>query len=413
MDADKFTVEELKNIEEMNKHLIDERSKGGTGRPFNGPVDDVVGSGLDENMANEIKARQNAYAATGAVSEGSLDSVASSSGVAHMESTIQHMQTQRAKEGYVDPRSIDAIVGAGGAEGMENEIKTRQNQNAVSGHIHEGSLDNVAGSDAAESVAAEIRTRQYQNAARGAVNEGSLDNVAASDNVEQVEATIRHMVAERAQKGAINEGSADNAAVSGNYDKNARVREIIESADARTYFPQLLSDPTKFDPAKFKTAVTGGIRSNEALENFFNGYIENLSTAITLSKTGQPKEDGQVIANPKQTIEGYLNVYSNLIYELKVQDAVVNFDKLKFPDEIKEDLLSAQKSLCEPGEVFAMPIPARTPGNEPMEVLGDAASVINHINGYTPQGFIGRVIGPNPNYVPVQDATVITEMGPQ
>ena len=321
-----------------------------------------------ESMEAEIRDRQYKYAASGVVSEKLLDNIAASDNVESLEAAIRHGQTERAKEGYVFPKSLDSIVGSGQSESME----------------------------------AEIRDRQYKYAASGVVSEKSLDNIAASDNVESLEAAIRHGQTERAKEGAINEGSADNAAVFGNYDKNARVRQLIESAGAKKYFADLAVNPIISNPEEFKAAVAGGINSNEVLDKFFDSYVENFSSAITSSKV-EGSSQGNQSCDAKQILENYLNVYSNLIYELKAQEASVDFNKLKFPDEIKDDLLSVQSSLCEAGGVFGMPIPNKCQGYEPMEVMGDAASVINLINGYTPQGFIGRVLGPNPNYVQHQE----------
>ena len=279
------------------------------------------------------------------------------------------LREERGKEGYPNPKSLDNIAGSNEAPHLENTIKYMSTERDKEGYINEGSIDNIAG----------------------------------SDNATHLENTIKYMSAERAREGYINEGSIDNAAVLGNYDKNARERQLAESADAKKYFSELATNPTIKNIDEFKSAVSDSIKSNEVLNKFFDSYIENFSSAIVSSKGSKAQEDQNI--DHKEVIENYLNVYSNLIHELKDQEANIDFNRIKFPDELKDDLISAQKSLCAPGEVFGMPIPTKLPGTDyqPMQLMGDAVSVINQINGYTPQGFIGRILGPNPDYIQEQN----------
>ena len=298
---------------------------------------------------------------------------------------------------------------------------------ATEGFRHTGTIDGLTNEQLA-SMAAEIRTRQYQDAARETYSDhGSYDKMSDKEisSLENMTATLR---AEHAVSGGndsairgnyeseILNGNIENTearvayqrtqhAVSGNgftfYGSvenmdnishlEAQVKQQkMDDAWAIAYFAGLNQKPLIEDSSEFKAAVGRSIQSNRIINKFFDEFTETLGTKLYALKNLAPNEVDAIAAS-KETIEGFLNIYGKFVYELKVQEASIDYEGLQMPDFIKEALWQQQRRL---GITFAMPIPARYNGQEPFALMGDAVSVINAMNGYT-KGYQGQVLGQN------------------
>ena len=374
MNLEEFSLEELRLFSNITKHMQAERAVEGKHTAY-GPSEQ---QSLENQtlQADMIKNNQYEQASKSAFDHfGSFDKL-SAEEQDFLGRAIKHMQAERAVEGR--------LTAYGPSEQQSLEEQTLQ--------------------------ADMIKHNQYENASRAVEdNYGSYDKLSESQ-ITSLKNMIAFMRQERAVSGTgtVHHGSIDDVIVSGNYGhlESARLDQKISTAFAKKYLDGVAKDPKTVNEEDFRSSVTDGIRSNEVLDKFYTQYVESLSSKIASLKTVD-KTDAEAMATAKGEIEGYLGVYSKLMYELKVQDASVDFDKLKFPDEIKDDLFQAQKSF---DSAFEMPIPGKIGEYQPMQAMGDAISVINRINGYTPQGYIGKILGENPDYTPDQRLEPVAEI---
>jgi len=233
-------------------------------------------------------------------------------------------------------------------------------------------------------------------------NDSSIrGNIESMDekSISELESMTSHLRTEYAVSGGNDSsirGNIESDILEGNVSHlEAQVKQQkIDDAWAITYFKGLNENPRIVNEQEFKAAVGRSIQSNRIINKFFDEYTEILGTKLFALKHLE-RNQTELIEESKRLIEGYLNVYGRFMFELKMQEASINYEAMQMPDFIKENLWQQQRRL---GVTFAMPIPARYNGREPFSLMGDAVSVINTMNGYTPGGYRGRILGENPEF---------------
>ena len=311
-----------------------------------------------------------------------------------LEEMIRHQDYNRASEGGVlHHGTIDGLT-AEEINAMATEIRTRQYGDAArTTYSDHGSYDKMSAEDIALEEA-RVGFQNTQNAISGGNDSairGNIDSLVRDGDIVSEEARVKFQTQAHAVSGNAFDayGSVENMDNVSHLEAQVK-QQKLDDAWAISYFSGLNQKPLIENPAEFKAAVSRSIQSNRIINKFFEDFTDTLGTKLFALRNVATNETDAIAAS-KETIERYLNVYGKFMYELKVQEASIDYEALQMPDFIKEAIWQQQRRL---GITFAMPIPARYNGQEPFALVGDAVSVINAMNGYT-QGFKGQVLGEN------------------
>lgn len=354
MNFEDLSIKELENISNMINHLKTERAKQ-SGEKNYGSYDAMTSQELS-SREQEIKTRIYDDAKKTVYSEyGSFDKMTDNE-LSSLGNMVSHLINERAKQG---------------------------------GFNHYGTTDNMTSGEL-DAQASEIKARQYADAAKSTYSEyGSYDKM--SDNEIK---SLESMISNNRREYAVSGGN--DSSIRGNIESAEDISHLEaavkqqkkDDAWAIEYFKELNKNPKIIDMTEFKAAVSRSIQSNRIINKFFDEYTDALGTKLyELKKTDPTQTD--VVTVCKEAIENYLNVYSTFMFELKMQEASIDYQALQIPDYIKESIWDQQRKF---GITFAMPIPARYNDRAPLELLGDAVSVINTMNGYT-KGYHGQILG--------------------
>lgn len=362
MNLEDLSLKELEDMAVLIKDAQTKRASQSIYKHF-GSQEDMSMSEHDFAAA-EIKNRQYEDASKVVYKDyGSLDQM-SDAEISHFADMVKHVYMQRAQKSGIDNYGSYDKMSSSEISSKERETKFYQEQYAVSG-----------GNDS--------------------TIKGNVESVILDGDAEHLEAMQSQLRREHAVSGGNDStirGNVESAILDGDVShlEYAVMQQKMADADPMQYFNALNENPQIADENTFKSAVSRSIQSNRIINNFFEGFVETLSSKLALLKNIDTTNNSAV-RSAKENIEKYLNIYSRFLFELKIQEAAIDYRALQFPDDIKEDLWQAQKRL---GVTFEMPIPAKFNGREPFELNGDAISVINCMNGFT-KGYQGRILSEN------------------
>ena len=395
MATEDLSLEELKKIEDVKKYMSEEGLKRGTGRPFHGPVDDLVGSGGADSMAEEIKARQYGDALSGEVNGGSIDNVVASDGVSVVEAMIRGIRSSHAVSGGND----SAIKGNRESEILDGNVESTQSMVAMKRRAHAVSGGNDSG----------IR--------------GNYESEILSGDIKSTEAMVAMQRRERPISGGHEIGTIRGTIEDMENPGNAGGDQWKASFDHVQYLDSVLKNPHQIDDKRFREAVRRGIQDNSIFARHFTPKLNSTLSEQVKLITDCPKDveslqdvnerlslklypnsaeinaldRDQVREMAKTNVEAYLNVYSRLIAELRVANAEIN------PSYV--DIFGNKDNIFEAGKYVGpikMPIPFSGIRSDkmPLELMGHAVGVINAlkfdfknpVNEYR-----GGVLGENTN----------------
>jgi len=326
--------------------------------------------------------------------------------LAQLEREVSSARIAQATKGGNDSSirgNYESAIFEGSISGLESMQAQQKTDYAISGGNDSAIRNTLEGYSAEElsSLEREIATAREKYAVSGG-NDSSIRGNYESLNVNELRAQ-ESMVAQMRRENALSggndssiRGNTESAIIEGNIDHlEAQVKQQkIDDAWAIAYFSGLNQNPRIENEQEFKSAVRRSIQSNRIINKFFDEFTDTLGTKLFVLKNLTPNQT-EAIEESKRLIEEYLNIYGRFMFELKTQDASINYVALQMPDFIKETLWQQQKRL---DVTFAMPIPAKYNGKDPFSLMGDAVSVINTMNGYTPGGYKGRILGDNPEF---------------